>query len=106
MKYESLYDDFVSLFPEYDHVIKQLEETNAVLPAEDGMHVLFGFVVAPFVAKLIETDAEDIIQRSFNFFEEMALSGSENIGEVLDFTISSSDGDTLKQNCLIRLKSL
>ncbi|MCR4615350.1 MAG: hypothetical protein K5756_04295, partial [Clostridiales bacterium] len=52
--------------------------------------------------ELIETDAEDKIRRCFNFFEDMALSESEDIGEVLDFTILEdfiSRGKTFLDKC-------
>ena len=102
MKYESLYADFVSLFPEDKDVIQQFEKKNTVFPAEDGMHILFGFVVVPFVSELIKTDDDDKIRRSFNFFEDMALSESEDIGEVLDFTILEdfiSRGNDFLEKC-------
>lgn len=47
MKYEELYDDFLSLFPEDIEYFKEREkETGA--DVEDGIHVVFGMGVTPF----------------------------------------------------------
>ena len=60
MKYESLYDEFVEMFPEdLEHFDELAEESSA--EREDGMHIMFGMVVCPFIlnidCKIIKTSS-------------------------------------------------
>ncbi len=85
MKYEDLYSDFISLFPEdMDFFKKREEETGA--DVADGIHVVFGMVVVPFITKIVK-ETPDKAKKAFEFFEEMETSGDSQIAEVLEFTV-------------------
>ena len=56
MKYEELYDGFVSLFPEDKEFFEELERESGV--ERDTMHFMFGVVVCPFLHKVVEEDSE------------------------------------------------
>lgn len=86
MDYNNLYSDFSALFPECTDELKAL--ANAADAEEtDGMHIMFSFVVIPFVLDLLNNDETDKLKRAFDYFESMALSDSVDITEVLEFTI-------------------
>ena len=85
MKYEEIYDEFKKLFPEYaDYFKAKEEETGAEV--ETGMHVVFGMVVVPFVAKIVK-ESPDKAKKAFDYFEKMETSGDPKIAEVVEFTI-------------------
>ena len=86
MNYDNLYSDFKALFNECT------DELNAFAKAAgaeetDGMHIMFSFVVIPFVLKLLNNDDADKLKRAFDYFERMASSDSADITEVLEFTV-------------------
>ena len=62
-------------------------QTDLSICDDDGMHVLFGMVITPFVIHLIESKDMSGIAKAFEFFEEMDLSGSPDICEVLEFSV-------------------
>ncbi len=86
MKYEELYKDFAKLFPDDEVVLNDLE-ISADVDEEDGMHILFGMVVFPFISKLVEDGENEKLKRVFDFLEQMASSKDSRICEVLEFTI-------------------
>ena len=57
MKYDDLYNDFVSLFPDDISFFKATEETTGA-DVEDGIHVVFGMVVVPFIKKIVKEDPD------------------------------------------------
>lgn len=85
MKYEELYKDFISLFPEdkpfFDELCKQTsaEET-------DGMYIMFSFVLVPFLKRIVKESPEKT-KRAFDFFEEMEKSGDNDIAGLLEGTV-------------------
>ena len=85
MKYDELYRDFVSLFPDDMDYFKKLEEETGA-NEEEGIHIVFGMVVVPFITKIV-TEAPDKAKKAFDFFEKMELSGDSRIAEVLEFTV-------------------
>ena len=86
MKYATLYDKFFSRFPyDAEELKKKAEEASA--EPSDGMHVMFGMVVVPFVMELLERGDERKLAVAFDFFEEMAEAENTMISEVLEFTI-------------------
>lgn len=89
MKYESLYDDFIKLFPTYRDFIEKQELKNRI-SNEDGQHVKFEMVVVPFFIKLVENKDSDSLRKAFSYFEKMANSHQSKIIEVLEFTILES----------------
>ena len=86
MKYELLYADFKKIFPE-DKAYFNAVETTEHIDGDDGMHVLFGMVVAPFIVKLVDGHADSKLQKAFDFFEKMEQTKDPMICEVLEFTI-------------------
>lgn len=85
MKYENLYDDFIKMFPdESDYFKMRVEETSA--EREDGMHIMFGMVVCPFILKVADEDPEKT-QRAFDFIEEMEKCGDERIVNLAEVTV-------------------
>ena len=86
MIYDRLYSDFNALFPECTDELKAL--SNAADAEEtDGMHIMFSFVVIPFVLDQLNNDETDKLKRAFDYFERMASSDSADITEVLEFTV-------------------
>ena len=86
MQYSDLYDDFKSLFPE-DASFFQNKEKEIGLDSSDGIHVLFGLCVAPYLKSLEQRGEEDKLKRAFSFFEEMANSKDPRIEEVFEFSV-------------------
>lgn len=86
MKYESLYNNFIALFPDDTDFFTNMElETGT--DQSDGIHVLFGMVVVPFIVHCLKNNEVDKLKCAFSFFEEMAVSENTLISEVLEFTI-------------------
>ena len=86
MMYDRLYSDFKALFPEDSDVFNKLSrEANA--DESDGVHVMFSFVIIPFVLSLMNENNTDKLKTAFDYFEKMALSDSADITEVLEFTV-------------------
>ena len=52
MQYEMLYDEFKNLFPEDIDRLDELAKTQSAEPT-DGMHIMFGMVVVPFLLELL-----------------------------------------------------
>ena len=101
MKYELLYNNFIKLYPNDK---KKLDDMAKALEAEpsDGMHIMFGMVVVPFVADLIEKGDNEKVRAAFAFFEKMAKEKNDLISEVLEFTILEdfiSRGDLFLHEC-------
>lgn len=86
MTYDNLYADFENLFPDCINQFQNLAIAANADPS-DGMHVMFSFVVVPFVLDLLRNDAHDRLVKAFDFFEKMAKSDAADISEVLEFTI-------------------
>lgn len=86
MTYENLYSDFSALFPECTDELNSLAHV-ADAEETDGMHIMFSFVVIPFVLNLLNNDETDKLKRAFNYFERMASSNSADITEVIEFTV-------------------
>lgn len=86
MKYDTLYDEFLKLFPDdRDWLHEKASELSA--EPSDGMHIMFGMVVVPFVVELLEREDERKLKIAFDFFEKMAKAENPMISEVLEFTI-------------------
>lgn len=86
MNYKDLYSNFKAMFPECNGSFQSLEqEANA--DETDGMHIMFSFVVIPFILDLLKNDEKDKLKKAFDYFEKMALSDSADITEVLEFTV-------------------
>ena len=85
MKYEKLYRDFIELFPDDKDYFERIRLENDV-EENEGMHIMFGFVVLPFIKKIVR-ESEEKSKTAFDFFEKMEKSGDSKIAEVVEFTI-------------------
>ena len=86
MKYCELYTDFRALFPSQSVRFDRLAEEMSA-DESDGMHIMFSFVVIPFVLELLREEDSEALKKAFHFFEEMASSSDASITEVLEFTV-------------------
>lgn len=86
MKYDTLYDEFIKCFPDDLPRLQEIAECAAV-ERSDGMHIMFGMVVMPFVIELVESGNEPKLKLAFKFFERMAEADDIRISEVLEFTV-------------------
>ena len=86
MDYEKLYSDFKGIFPQYaDRMDMLAKDANA--DENDGIHIMFSFVVVPFVITLLNEDSDVQIKKAFDFFERMASSDDVSVTEVLEFSV-------------------
>lgn len=86
MTYDNLYYEFKNLFPECNSTFEEYAR-KANADEDDGMHIMFSFVVIPFVIQLIKEKDDDKLKRAFDYFEKMASSNISDITEVLEFTV-------------------
>lgn len=86
MNYKNLYADFHALFPDCADELKKFAK-KADADETDGMHILFSFVVIPFVMHLLEKSDDGKLSKAFDYFEKMASSDSADVTEVLEFTV-------------------
>ncbi len=86
MKYNELYNSFVSLFPEDIGVFKELETNADVNNEEDGIHIMYGLVVVPYIRRII-TEYPDKAKKSFDFFEAMKKDEDAEVGNVVDVSV-------------------
>ncbi len=101
MKYDTLYDEFTQCFSEDLPRFQEIAECAAA-ERSDGMHVMFGMVVVPFVIEQLEKCNEPKLKRAFDFFERMAEDNNTMISEVLEFTVLEdliSRGDSTLEKC-------
>ena len=86
MKYDELYDSFVRLFPEDRLVFELLESEADVNENEDGMHIMFGMVIVPYIKRIVnESPAKT--KKAFDFVEKMMLDENPEIGNVAEVSI-------------------
>ena len=86
MIYDNLYNAFVSMFPECADELNTYAK-SADAEETDGMHIMFSFVIIPFVLELLKNNDTDKLTRAFGYFEKMASSDSSDVTEVLEFTV-------------------
>ena len=86
MKYETLYEEFARRFPDDKQRLEEIAKTASAEPS-DGMHIMFGMVVVPFLMELLKNNDEKKLNTAFAFFEQMAETDNPMISEVLEFTI-------------------
>ena len=85
MEYNKLYSEFVDLFPQDMEWFKlECEEKSA--DEDDGMHVLFGMVVVPFILE-VAIHSPQKLKLVFDFIEKMETSEDSSIAEVVEFSI-------------------
>ncbi|MBR6364581.1 MAG: hypothetical protein IKS10_00570 [Lachnospiraceae bacterium] len=85
MRYETLYDDFLRLFPGDEPLFRGLEKKSDA-ERSDGMHVMFGMVVCPYILKIVSEDPQKT-KKAFDFIEQMETSGDDDIVNVAEVTV-------------------
>lgn len=86
MKYGELYNSFVNLFPEDRAIFAQLKLNADVDENEDGMHIMFGMVVVPYIRKIVDEDPVKT-KKAFDFLERMELDENPDIGNVAEVSV-------------------
>lgn len=90
MDYKSLYASYLKSIKSLNTELESFRK-NEKIDEEDGMHVIFGMVVLPFIFKNLNN--ADFLSQSFDFFEEMYECENQLVQEVLDFTILEGIAD-------------
>ena len=85
MKYETVLSELLATVPEIEPIVreKMLAEDIA---EEDGMHIIFSFIIFPLLREWGRTD-KHTADKVFAFFENMANSDDTAVLEVLDFSV-------------------
>ena len=86
MKYDELYNAFVNRFPEDKEVFDQLKQDADVDENEDGMHIMFGMVVVPYIRKIAGENSAKT-KKAFGYLEEMLLDDNPDIGNVAEVSV-------------------
>ena len=86
MKYDELYNTFTNLFPEDRAVFEQLELDADVDEHEDGMHIMFGMVVVPYIRRMVN-ESPPKAKKIFDFLEKMELDENSDIGNVAEVSV-------------------
>lgn len=86
MNYDKLYTEFKKAVPECINFCKEKEIKNFI-DNTVGIHVSFGMVIVPYILCIVDNREDAVIQRVFDFMEQMALCQDIKVQEVLDFTI-------------------
>ena len=85
MKYETVLSELLATVPEIETIVrkKMVEEE---IDEEDGMHIIFSFIIVPLLREWCNTEKQTAIH-IFDFFDNMALSDDTGVLEVLDFSV-------------------
>lgn len=86
MKYDQLYKTLKKEIPEGYSFFEVIEKENRI-DETDGMHIVFGMVIVPYILHIVQNDKMFEIYKVFSFLENMAISEDVKIREVLDFTV-------------------
>ncbi|MCM1231895.1 MAG: hypothetical protein NC124_18370 [Clostridium sp.] len=100
MKYDELYKAFKEEIPEGSTFL-EIRETENLIDETDGMHIVFGMAVVPYILHIVRNHKMPEINSVFSFLENMAMCEDAKVNEVLDFTIleqlADEGYDTLEQ---------
>ena len=99
MTAETLYDDFISMFPDDIDIFRNQEAEMAV--GRDTMLLLFSMVVCPYLHRIVKHEPEKA-RKAFDFLEQMELSDDSlivSIAEigVLETIMTDGDGSHMKK---------
>jgi hypothetical protein len=85
---------FIRKFPQLEEEIKKNLKDNMV-DINDGIYVIWGMGVMPSVIRMIDciADNEKVGSSIFDFFEEMASGGNEELKELLMYSTLETLGD-------------
>lgn len=86
MEYNKLYQDFKERISE-GKWFYEVKEKECSLDETDGMHVVFGMVVVPYLIWCKKHNDAEVLQKIFLFMEDMSMCEDVKVREVLDFTI-------------------
>ena len=86
MTYDKLYNAFTKLFPDDKETFALLESEASVDAREDGMHIMFGMVVVPYIRKIVK-ESPDKTQKAFDFLEAMEMDEDPEIGNVAEVSV-------------------
>lgn len=86
MNYTDLYEEFKQEIPAGE-VFYQAKERENKIDETDGVHIVFGLVVVPYIFDCIDNQKEVEAREIFSFLERMAICEETKISEVLDFTV-------------------
>ena len=86
MKYEELYKTFKEEISE-GYSFFEIKEKENLIDETDGMHVVFGMVIVPYILYIVQNNKMLVINKVFSFLENMAICEDVKIKEVLDFTV-------------------
>ena len=90
MDYKSLYGSYLKSIKTLKAELEMFRKSENI-DMEDGMHIIFGMVVLPFMLKNLNNAG--FLSQSFDFFEEMFECEDRLVQEVLDFTILEGIAD-------------
>ena len=91
MKYETVLSELLSTVPEIKTIVREKMIAEDV-DEDDGMHIIFSFVIVPLLKEWCKKDSY-IIGKIFDFFENMANSDNNNVLEILDFSVLEAIAD-------------
>lgn len=86
MKYHELYNTLKREIPEGYSFFK-VKEKECLIDGTDGMHIVFGMVIVPYILHIVQNNKMSEINKLFLFLENMAICEDVKITEVLDFTV-------------------
>lgn len=86
MKYDELYKTFKEEISE-GYSFFEIKEKENLIDETDGMHVVFGMVIVPYILYIVQNNKTLEINKVFSFLENMAICEDIKIKEVLDFTV-------------------
>lgn len=86
MKYDELYKTFKEEISE-GYSFFEIKEKENLIDETDGMHVVFGMVIVPYILYIVQNNKILEINKVFSFLENMAICEDIKIKEVLDFTV-------------------
>jgi len=101
MDYNNLYNLLKAEIPEGSDFFKAMEKDN-LIDSNDGMHIIFGMVIVPYIIFCLKNDRIIEIKKTFSFLERMAVLDDDKVNEVLDFTVLEQlvdEGKDVLESC-------
>ncbi len=86
MEYNDLYRVFKQEIPEGLNFLQTMEKEN-LIDETDGMHIIFGMIIVPYILYCIRHENVLEVRKIFSFLERMAVTEDVKVNEVLDFTV-------------------
>ncbi len=105
MKYNELYKIFKEEISE-SYSFFEVKEKENLIDETDGIHIVFGMVIVPYILHIVQNDKMYEINKVFSFLENMAICEDVKIKEVLDFTVLeqlADEGHDIRKRQIQRL---